>query len=918
MCQEYEDYLTFLSDRKIDTKNNPKNLCITHTCFGPPYGSYHISDDDYKEFIDIYSNLVKHVFVDNCSHDLHVIERALKVGPFLIDVDFNQKGSTRLYTLDDIANIVEKTNEYIKKYIDVKDEYIRCYITEKKKPTLVENKKIYKDGFHIIYPHIPMNFMFRYYLLHLVCEYAKSVSLFDDYDFLNSYDDMFDKSIVINNGWVMYGSRKKEGKMYSVTYLLDVDANTCDISEDHINNKIAKEMSIRKFYDDEPFEYVDNIKNTINEEMKPHIQNSLTREQRIAVYGELKNNKPFAETNNYENNKDDNEDCIKKMNDIDKTTEQDVKRKESNIKLAKELLKILNRNRSIEYTSWTHVGWALHNISNCDTMFESFLIFSQRAGNVYDKEGCVKLWKDAKDEGYGIGSLKWWAQTDDNKKYKQIMSKYTAGKASGIKSSNHYDVACEIYNKYGHIFKCTSISKHTWYQYKNHRWNLVEKAHTLSSLMSTEVHDWFLDQATEYRTLANNNKKNGKDDTKSDSRTPEDLIASAINYEEIANKLKNHTYKETLINACANIFIDAKFEQILDSKNYLLGFENGVYDLANNVFRDGSPDDYISLSTGYDYEEFEDDHEYIIGIEDYFNKIMIEEDMRTYVYLLLASHLDGSCGQQKFIIWTGTGSNGKSTTIELMSYALGQYFGTLPTTIITKKRQSSSNATPELADKRGVRMIVISEPEYDDNVYVGNMKQLVGCDWIEARALYKDPFRYKPQFKLIVCCNVLPHISSTDQGTWRRIRVTPFESEFVDHTPKKQNQFKKNKLLMDKMKQWAPAFMYLLLSKYYPIYYKNREIGIFEPPKVISQTDDYKQEADIYLRFFEEMIEITDDETISMNMTDVYSQFKNWLKENQSKTTNIPDRMHMTKYLINRGFTINSMKLIGAKYKEYD
>ena len=36
--------------------------------------------------------------------------------------------------------------------------------------------------------------------------------------------------------------------------------------------------------------------------------------------------------------------------------------------------------------------------------------------------------------------------------------------------------------------------------------------------------------------------------------------------------------------------------------NYIIGFNNGVYDLRTHVFRDGNCDDYISMTTCYDYE----------------------------------------------------------------------------------------------------------------------------------------------------------------------------------------------------------------------------------------------------------------------------------------------------------------------------
>jgi hypothetical protein len=43
----------------------------------------------------------------------------------------------------------------------------------------------------------------------------------------------------------------------------------------------------------------------------------------------------------------------------------------------------------------------------------------------------------------------------------------------------------------------------------------------------------------------------------------------------------------------------------------------------------------------------------------------------------------------------------------LLKYTFGDYFGVLPTTILTRKKGSSSSATPELADKKGKRCLII-------------------------------------------------------------------------------------------------------------------------------------------------------------------------------------------------------------------
>jgi phage/plasmid-associated DNA primase len=133
---------------------------------------------------------------------------------------------------------------------------------------------------------------------------------------------------------------------------------------------------------------------------------------------------------------------------------------------------------------------------------------------------------------------------------------------------------------------------------------------------------------------------------------------------------------------------------------------------------------------------------------------------------------------ERYTLYNGVityNSNGKTSVTNLVKYAFGEYYAILDHTIITRRRNNPSNASPELADKRGKRFIIMTEPESDEPVYVGFMKQLTGGDEITARALFHSPFKYKPQFKLVLMCNNLPRLSATDGGVVRRVRVIPFD-----------------------------------------------------------------------------------------------------------------------------------------------
>ena len=123
--------------------------------------------------------------------------------------------------------------------------------------------------------------------------------------------------------------------------------------------------------------------------------------------------------------------------------------------------------------------------------------------------------------------------------------------------------------------------------------------------------------------------------------TRDDKLKKATSITKIITRLKTPGFINGVMTFCMRLFHrdDPEFEEKLDSNKNLIGFNNGVYDLESLRFRAGTPDDYISLTVGYDWEDYTLDHEYIKEIQLFFSKVQTDEDMREYVLALLASYL---------------------------------------------------------------------------------------------------------------------------------------------------------------------------------------------------------------------------------------------------------------------------------------
>jgi P4 family phage/plasmid primase-like protien len=896
----------FLEDNRVLKKD--KITPYTHTSMGGIRGKYNISDDKLNDFLKLYSKVIlesKLVDPENIC-ELHITSKPKELGPLILDFDFKHDGKTiteRQYNNQHIIQLIEELNTLIYQYLNImNDESVHAYVLEKDTMCVDKNNNL-KDGIHIHYPNLHIDVKLRFLLFHELKNKVESIGLFNDIECINDLNDIFDDSPIIRNGWMMYGSRKDTGQIYKLTAIYDKNLN-------NLGHNLYTPTKLVSILDNRHSTSIDELK------LKDEFKDDEELSNKLKLYDPTSKKKKKTKTKIIINNDDgsdvdsdyqsDNDYEIIDKKEISENGKNNSDNEIDDIKLAKNLVELLSPTRAENYHDWVHVGWALHYVDS--SLLSTFIKFSKKSKK-YEKEGCLKIWREADDSGFTIASLKWWARLDNPKGYAKILRQQVNILMKEAETGTHDDISKVVYEMYKHQYVCISIKKNMWYEFQNHRWVLIENAYTLSNILSDCVVKEFTYLARYYLGLS-----------MSESGQESDLYqAKSTTILKIVTKLKDHNFKQSIIAACANRFINKDFFELLDSNTDIIGFDNGVYDLKNLCFRKGVPDDYLTYSVGYDYKDYgfnsqsEINDPILLNVITYFQTVQPEKAMRDYLLTLIASYLDGKTKQQKFIIWTGSGSNGKSTTVNLLRYCLGEYFDILPVTVLTRKRGGSSNASPELADKKGKRCLIIQEPEHDDTVYVGQMKELTGSDWISARALYGDPFTYKPQFKLILTCNSLPSIPSTDGGTWRRLRVTPWESEFVDN-PTKPNQFKTDRGLDEKMQDWKSAFMWYILKFYYRDYLNN---GIVEPLKVKQFTSKYQEDSDIYQDFIANNLTITKSKSDKKEVGGVYSIFKTWYKESYNVAT-FPAKKDFIKNMINKNIEMRNNKFYGIEYNTSD
>lgn len=616
MSYEKGTFYNFLSGFRVD-----RGAEFTHTSLCKPTGSFYISSEVIDQFYSTYETALQH------KEDLHIIEKHRDIGPIVIDLDFrfDKSATTRQYDFSLIQTVVNIYIRHIVNFIDIKGEKVNVYVMEKPSPVKdLKNNEVIKDGIHIMIPDIVTKPVVQHLIRKAVIPELKTA--FKDLKLKNTVEDIVDEAVIEKNGWLMYGSKKPQTEPYKLTYVMRYRKQ--EDSWEYIGNSsklltssgLVKKLSIRNKYESTPTkqEKVQEVK-AFEQSKKPKT---------------LPKNPAFQTTQNIKKNACDN------------------------IEIVEKLIDILSPARADNYQEWIRVGWCLRTIDH--RLLPKWVNFSMKSSKFEDGE-CERMWNYMKDDGLGIGTLHMWAKMDDPEQYREILKNDLMQLICKSTNETHNDIARVVHYLYKYTYVCVSIKNNMWYEFRNHRWISCDSGHSLRSRISDEV-------VREYgRQVAYYNDKAMNESDDSDQRRYLDIVKKLNN---IQLKLKQTSFKDNIMKECRELFYVEKFEEKLDSRCNLLGFENGIYDLDSEEFRDGRPEDYVSFSTGINYIPYEDDNEYVQGLKEFIAKIFPKESVRKYVITSLASFLHGNISREIFHLWTGSGCHAIDTDIMMFDGTL--------------------------------------------------------------------------------------------------------------------------------------------------------------------------------------------------------------------------------------------------------
>jgi P4 family phage/plasmid primase-like protien len=899
------DLAKFIEPRRVPTG---RGHTVSMTGMGAHKGNWLVADEDYDEFLD---TLHDYLFVKQLRPNNFVEQRKPDgVTPLLIDLDFkypSEKNLLRTFTAEQIQAFTTEIVTILKDFFELRDrQQIRFFVTLRAQPyldtkTYAQGKKYIKDGIHIVSPDFSVSTEMYGVIRHLLLERGALSKCFEDSGYVNPDEDVIDKNLSNKIGWFFYGESKANIPPYLLTDVfkytprtgkqvretLDAYDSRTLIKLLSIRHKIAPQLVLLEKQRTVVDEMLSKMK-ARPVAMKEHVANEI-----VALGGGGEATGMLAM-------------IMDSINNIVST--------EDEVELAKRLaIECLNGDRADNYDTWMRVGWCLRNIEASDEMFDVWMKFSEKSGksggnNVEQlrrewMRGTMRLVNGS--PSLRIGSLKMWAREDNAARYKEIMDgdiiSFITKAGLTYKGGTHHHVAMMIHKLFYDTYKCTVEGRSTeWYEFKNHTWNPMPQGLLLKSVITDEIAKKVDSARCSLRPPEANLPA---DEYQEKQKQFNDSVVKLLKLQE---NLYNANFKESVMKEAVQLFYDSEFYKRINNNPFLLGCANGILNLREPVFdadgnpvrykpvlRAGTANDYVTLKAGVtadgkepiEYVPYDPEDPKQQEIMDFFKKLFPAEDLREYVLTLAAGCLEGANKEQCFYIMTGSGGNGKSKFVELMISVLGQYAGSLASTALTRKRPESGAANPDIMSIKGCRFIETKEPDEGEPLNSARMKQFSGEDLVEARGLFKDQERFKITGKIFLACNRMPPIHSMDGGTWRRIRVIPFDSRFLPENDPMidpaRHIYPRDDMLDERIKSWRVPFLSLLVHYYETRYCPH---GIKRVPAVVMQaSENYKGNFDSFGKFIKARVRRVPGYDMPPNAKDFWKAYRNWFND-QSAT----------------------------------
>jgi len=516
-------------------------------------------------------------------------------------------------------------------------------------------------------------------------------------------------------------------------------------------------------------------------------------------------------------------------------------------KMNNEFLESLLNNIDIEYCdnfkSWFSIVGALKSINEID-----YIDYFSKKSSKYKSGSYDKIVSGIKGINYSIGTIYYYSKLSNGRNHFDILDKYNKIPIKSYEELGDTDYAEIFIHISDDVFYHSTRECYYGYNSVKSIWEEKKKEFMLS-LTTDKLLDYLNKELRKiYYKMSNLEvcvkvEKNCKCKICSTKEQFDDHI------KQIGKNIKScksATNTKHIIDYIFDKLKNSGKDILMDSNPYLFSWNNKTYDIKNRIFIKRDKYDYITTTTGYDYEEPTID--YKDEISSLMGDIFSNKEVEKCFFSVCRSGLTGVL-EEKFTLANGSGGNGKGLINYAMGLLLGNYFHDVSHSVITKEI-TDDKPLPAISKLNGVRYCVISEIKEDSILLEDSIKKLTN-PIINARGMYSSQTRVINTATYVAECNARPKIQGENGDAMSRRYIDVFFNKRYTSDPEKLNLdgYLPANPIFKTDDYWLPrrvAFFFWLLD------YNDT---IYEPPVVKARSKEFLKECNIPLVVFEDKIE---------------------------------------------------------------
>lgn len=357
----------------------------------------------------------------------------------------------------------------------------------------------------------------------------------------------------------------------------------------------------------------------------------------------------------------------------------------------------------------------------------------------------------------------------------------------------------------------------------------------------------------------------------------------------------------------------AEGKDVFDRHPHLLNCPNGTVDLRTGLLRAHDRLDFLTKLCPTEFDSAADTAAYLNFLALVFTG---RTEVMEYVRRLSGYLATGETCDHSFHVYYGSGANGKSVELNLLTAVLGEgeYAHTAAPELLVN--MGGDRHPTERVGLRGARLVVCAESGEDGQLDEAKLKALTSDDLVTARGMRQDFHFFQPTHKLILATNHRPKVRGTDNGIWRRLRLVPFEARFwteadkvADPSGTFEEQFRADPGLLDRLRSESAKGVLADMVAHAVAFYRNGRR--LTPPAAVSQaTAEYRKAEDVIGQFLEARVRSAPDGRVPS--ATLYAAFRAWWATEGHCAERIPS---VTKFGREVGSRFTSRKVSGKVYE---